>query len=382
MQQDKLTENNYFNLGCTIRACTPEITFEKIAPIMKKIGISRVANVTGLDNIGIPVAICIRPNSKHLSVSQGKGISWQLAQISSIMESIEGYHSENPTHPELIGIYTQLQNHLDLLDPYEVCKGFFEYDVRNLELGWVKGTDLITRRVVYVPHGAICLDSSKLHIESTIFNPSSNGLASGNTIIEALLHGLYEIIERDALSNWKRFSKNDKYVTQIELCSIQSDINRELIDKFLKAGQKIRIWDITSAINVPAYYCTITDSDNIKSLGTFYGSGAHLYKEIALSRALLEAAQSRLTFITGTRDEIFPMYYKNKSVSQPEGEHNGNLSFYSNQEFLNLSFTEDLNEVISRLLSKKKSKIVFVNHTKEDLNIPVVHIFVSGMNSD
>ena len=61
--------------------CTPEATLARIQPLLQHIGITRLANVTYLDEIGIPVYQAIRPNAKTLSVSQGKGLTRAHAAI-------------------------------------------------------------------------------------------------------------------------------------------------------------------------------------------------------------------------------------------------------------------------------------------------------------
>lgn len=376
-----MQNDHYLNLGSTIRACVPDMTLKKLKPILNKIGVTRIANVTGLDHIGIPVAVCMRPNSKHLSVSQGKGVSWELAQVSAIMEAVESYHAENPCEPDLIGTYRVLKSHFELVDPNYLCRGFFKLNEEYHELGWMKGINLINDQLVYVPFDAICLDSSRLRPETAIFNASSNGLAAGNTMTEAILHGLYEVIERDALWHWQQLSEKDKVATQINLDSIRSTMNRELVDQLLTVNMKIKIWDISSTINLPAYYCMIADVDRIRNLGAFTGSGAHLYREVALTRAILEAAQARLTFITGTRDEIFPYFYGTKYLDfSLDDFQSGKLEFnYGDDQLIKTSFEENLNEITRRLQEKNFSQLIVVNHTKSILNIPVVHILVPGM---
>jgi len=60
----------------------PVETLERLLRIAPEMGISRVANITGLDEIGIPVAAAIRPNSRNISVSQGKGLDMVAAKVS------------------------------------------------------------------------------------------------------------------------------------------------------------------------------------------------------------------------------------------------------------------------------------------------------------
>ena len=84
-----------YDLGGTYRAYEPHETLAKLQPLIwDTFGISRVANITGLDNINIPTYTAIRPLSKLVTTSQGKGITHDLAKISAIMESIEGWHCE------------------------------------------------------------------------------------------------------------------------------------------------------------------------------------------------------------------------------------------------------------------------------------------------
>src|SRR4051812_1626364 len=69
-------------------------TIAAILPLLPAMGISRVANVTGLDFLGIPVAMSMRPASLGLSVQQGKGLSLEAAMASAIMESVESFAAE------------------------------------------------------------------------------------------------------------------------------------------------------------------------------------------------------------------------------------------------------------------------------------------------
>src|SRR5258706_3900116 len=81
--------------GETHRTVSPEDTITRLNPYLPLMGITRVANVTGLDRIGIPVVMACRPNSRSVAVSQGKGVNLWAAKASAVMETIEGYHAEN-----------------------------------------------------------------------------------------------------------------------------------------------------------------------------------------------------------------------------------------------------------------------------------------------
>ena len=95
----------------SIRTKTQEETLQFLGQVCPKIGITRISNITYLDHFyGIFVSNCIRPNSKNLSISQGKGSSIEAANISAIMESIEGYHIENPPSHRFNGTFKEYSN--------------------------------------------------------------------------------------------------------------------------------------------------------------------------------------------------------------------------------------------------------------------------------
>jgi YcaO-like protein with predicted kinase domain len=72
-------------------------------------GITRIANVTGLDSVGIPVVMVCRPNSRSVAVSQGKGIDLGSAHASGLMEAAELYHAETITLPMRLATYEELR---------------------------------------------------------------------------------------------------------------------------------------------------------------------------------------------------------------------------------------------------------------------------------
>src|SRR3954454_14847593 len=80
----------------THRVGSPAETLGRGGPLMARMGITRLGNITGLDRIGIPVAVAVRPNSRSVSVSQGKGFELSQALASALMEAIELFHAEEP----------------------------------------------------------------------------------------------------------------------------------------------------------------------------------------------------------------------------------------------------------------------------------------------
>src|SRR6056297_3549928 len=93
----------------THRLVDPVETLARVGPLAAAMGITRLANVTGLDTIGIPVVMAVRPRSRSLAVSQGKGLTLAAAEASALMESVEAYHAERVAAPLRLATYAELR---------------------------------------------------------------------------------------------------------------------------------------------------------------------------------------------------------------------------------------------------------------------------------
>jgi YcaO-like protein with predicted kinase domain len=296
----------------THRAATLEQTWARFAPAARVAGITRIAELTGLDTLGIPVFAAIRPLGRSLSTQQGKGITPLAAKVSALMESLETWTAEHLLdRPKSLRIVRGSARELR-----GIRRAARPVDVRalprprgRLDLGarwsWVEGCDLATDTAVLVPLESVTLDT--VFARPPVFDVSSNGLASGNVLAEAILHGLCEVLERDAEAAWRRAGGDRRLV----LDSIPDPICRGLIDRIVASGARIFVWDL-GATELTAIGCAIVEDPHEPSwreLGCYQGFGAHLVPEVAIARALTEAAQTRLTYIAGARDDFFPADY-------------------------------------------------------------------------
>src|SRR5881394_1852365 len=121
----------------------------RLAPVM---GITRVANVTGLDLAGIPVVMVCRPNSRSVAVSQGKGIDLASARASGLMEAVEQYHAETITLPLRLATYEELRYQHNVVEVDDFPRGFESRFHPFLRLLWCEGRDLLDGRNVFVPY--------------------------------------------------------------------------------------------------------------------------------------------------------------------------------------------------------------------------------------
>ena len=186
----------------THRARSPEETLRQCSTLMERIGITRLANVTGLDFVGIPVYMAIRPTSRTLCVSQGKGVDKVSAKVSALMESIEGWHAERielPLRYESFHALRKAETVMEVGELQLASGGSFD---PNRPLLWCRGYDLLQHESLWVPFDCVSLSSVRPTEGRATFFRSTNGLASGNHLLEATLHALCEVIERDASALW------------------------------------------------------------------------------------------------------------------------------------------------------------------------------------
>ena len=299
-----------YTLG-THRAVAPEETMRRLGPQLGRFGITRLADITGLDRIGIPVVAAYRPEARSLAVSMGKGVTLAAANASAAMESIELWHAERPILPLLWGEARVLGRDHRLVDwsglPLTPGAAF---DAAT-PTAWLQGVSLSDGGPVFAPYESVHTDGRYPEPEgSGWFVSTSNGLASGNTTVEAQVHALCEVIERDAVTLWRLAGDAD--ATSINPDTIADPACRDLLRRLEKADLAVLLHDATSDIGVAVVHCTLLErgSDPDLTLYATSGMGCHPCPAVAASRAITEAAQSRLTLISGARDDVARTRYE------------------------------------------------------------------------
>ncbi|MEV0612013.1 YcaO-like family protein [Nonomuraea sp. NPDC050404] len=357
----------------THRTVPPEETLSRVAPHLPRIGITRIADITGLDHIGIPVWQACRPMSRSLSVSQGKGLTDALAKASAVMESIELWHAEsagaNVRRDSAEGLGSELS-----YDPGRLPLAYGSLLTERTRLDWVPAKSVLDDGPRWLPYEAVRLDGTVGERWTVpLFRPSTNGLAGGNTLDEALLHGLLEVMERDVLA-----SAGERVPILPESVG---GYPGELVARFHDAGVNLRIEDIGNAYRLPCFKVLILSHDFPV---VFRGSGCHVDSDVALSRALTEAAQSRLTAIAGARDDLSASIYTSARISHAGIEARATRwaaaakTPYRRRDDGGTRISEDVESVATRLLTRTRSEPLYVDHTRPDLGIPVVHVVVPG----
>ena len=375
----------------THRTLAPEQTLARMRRLMPVLGITRIANVTGLDSIGLPVVMVTRPNARSLSVAQGKGLTLAAAQASGLMEAIESYHAEHITLPLKLATYQQLCFTHRLLDVTALPRsapGGFHAHLRTL---WVEGRSLFDGGSRWLPYELVHTDFTlPLPPGSGCFAMSSSGLSSGNHLLEAIGHGLCELVERDATTLWWLRGREEKLRTRVALDSVGDPACREVLERYARAGVAVSLWDITSDVGLAAFRCAIApmEAEPQRPLGPMGGMGCHPTREIALLRALTEAAQSRLTLISGARDDMFsqrlalPAWREQLRQFHAHREADGpRRRFDEVPTHDSETFEGDVAWVGERLRAVGLNEAVVVDLSKPELGVPVVRVVVPGLEA-
>jgi ribosomal protein S12 methylthiotransferase accessory factor len=173
---------------------------------------------------------------------------------------------------------------------------------RRLEQGekvhWTAAWDILNDEEVYVPSNAVFHPYDSLGMTIPLFRSDSNGLASGNVVEEAILHALFEVIERDALSLADQKRDLGRRLTIGSDCAA-----RQVLDRFEENGIDIHLWLLSGKTGIPTVAAAADDTVTKDPAMIVIGSGTHTSPEIAALRALTEVAQSRGSYLQGGRTD-------------------------------------------------------------------------------
>jgi len=371
----------------------PAETLAILLPALARFGITRLANITGLDSIGLPVWQAIRPNSRSLAVAQGKGADDTSAKVSAIMESLESFHAENAACDEVkIAAYAMLNKIALVADPTRLPLSQQNRFHPDAVLPWARGEVFASGgERIYVPFELVHANFTVPRIPfSGAFTPSTNGLCAGNTREEALLHGVCELIERDAEALWRIGGEETKTATRVDVATISPTTNtkaHDYIDLFRRAGLELLIWDLTSDIGVACFSVVVFDLESDPDLNprpAAEGSGCHPDREIALCRALAEAAQGRLTSIAGSRDDFSTARYEVFQSRESLAAWRREVSAPSPRGFMEVPHHPGagLDLVVQRLAAKDITQIVSVDLSQKELldgKLVFLRVLVPGL---
>lgn len=361
--------------GGTERLVSPADTVERLRPQLAGLGITRLGNLTGLDNLGIPVFMSTRPLARAVAVSLGKGISDDAAMASALMESIETWHAERIDAPLILRSLADMRGHRPVIDTSRLCLRPGRVFPEHEPVPWIEAVDILASRPVWLPYEIVHTDyrSPALPGSGAVIM-STNGLASGNHRLEALLHALLELVERDAMARLRRMSLDGRAQRLIDPDAVEDPVCAGLIARLRDADCDLAIYDIALRFDIPAYYVRLGARDRLLPLAE--GAGCHGDPAIALSRALTEAAQVRTTYISGARDDLKRHEFSPESLERDAEFASAIFAARGHRRLPpppppRETFADELDHLLARLVADGIEEVAMV-----DMSGPVDHVFV------
>jgi len=293
------------HLGSSLRTQPAAATWANAAPLMAAFGVSRVTDITRMDSLGLPVYASVRPRGRALCVHAGKGLGADEARIGALMEALE-FASAEPQRTPWAGRDLRIG---DLLDDWD---GAFTLADLAPRIGVPAGADRRLRAVrcddvaggaaAWLPAELVFLPFDEPH-GPALFGWSSNGLASGNSLAEATLHGLLEVLERDALL--MNLPKDRS--CWVDPADYPAPFGL-LCRRWRTLGVDLAVRQVPNDFGLPCFQALLAQDSRDQTVDLAEGSGLHLDAGIAFARAVCEAAQSRLSCIHGGRDDLDGFY--------------------------------------------------------------------------
>ena len=370
----------------THRICAPEETLARLRPLLPTMGITRIANVTGLDRTGIPVVMVCRPNARSMTVSQGKGLTLAAAKASGVMEALEIWHAERIVKPLKLASFDEMRGEHRVADIAALPLARGSRYTAALPLLWIEGEDLLGGGPMWVPFELVSANYTlPLPPGSGCFQANTNGLASGNHWLEAVSHGLCEVVERDARTLWKHLPPGAQAARALDAQSVDDTACNSVIESYRSADLQVRIWDTTTDVGIASFVCLLLGRDDDDADPEF-GAGSHPVRQIALLRALTEAGQARNTYIAGARDDYLPHLYSPPARARRQAYFQRLLAsgeptraFAHVPSFESSSIEGDLRWMLARLRAAGIVQAVAVDLTREAIGVPVARVIVPGL---
>lgn len=370
----------------THRTVAPEETVARLKPLLPALGITRVANVTGLDRIGVPVVMVCRPNSRSIAVSQGKGLTLAAAKASGLMEATETFHAERIDRPLRLGSQRELERALRLVDVERLPRRRHSSWHADLQILWIEAVDLVSDERVWLPYEVVHANYTQpWPTGGGCFAATTNGLASGNHPLEAISHAICEIVERDSSCLHHLASKRERDASRIDPQTVADPASRSVLDCIERANLGVAIWETTTDVGIPAFECAIID-ERPTGGHAGVGAGCHAAAEIALLRALTEAVQVRNTYITGSRDDLPVEQYapsvqvdrlRRLRLSMASTQPARDFRAVPSQSFDN--FEDECRWLLGRLATAGHAQVLAIDLTKAEFGVPVARVVIPGL---
>lgn len=298
-----------------------------------------------------------------IQTSYGKGLTEAVARASYAMEMVERVSSFASFGPEGVlgtaralplvqGRFSELAaSGRDLLDPNALR---LEAPYEDEPLYWLEAAERRldgTVRPVLIPAQAVFLFCNLDEI-GLFSGLGSTGLASGNTLEQARVSALLEVLERDGEATTVHDPARCFRITA------DDPLLGPLLAHLGSRGVQVRFQDLTGSLGVPCVKSFVVTARG----EVFKGTGAHLDGRKAVVSALTET----------------PFAHQGASRSGPGIEGLVTVRYEDLPNHGTGDPAADL-ETLEDLLLGNGFRVLYVDLTRQDLGIPVVKAIVPGL---
>lgn len=390
----------YSRLGVE-RVVAPRETLRRVEPLLGRVGVTRIAEVGRLDRAGLPNYVAVRPqrSDEGISYFNGKGVTRRQARAGAVMEAIERYSAGRYFGPACVASFAAFASEAVAVDPHALLVPMSPTYSPDLEIEWALGFDLVSSRPTYAPMECVVL-AGESGDDPHVLTSSSNGLASGNTIEEALCHALCELIERDAMALDAAATGLRRSLGAL-LARIGMDydprptreawrIDHEglplraarMLRRLRAGGLAVYLRDITTDIGIATITCSLVER-RLEGWVVHAGYGCHPDARVALTRALTEAYQCRVGMIQGGREDLHRLGGDVPSDGDPRealaAGPSGPFSRVRSVEHATVG--EDVGYLLGAVQAAGLGQVVVFDLTDPAIGMPVVRVVVPGLES-
>ena len=340
------------------------------------------------------------------SKSAGKGSTRQQSEVSALCEAVERYSctfhgdeircrrrfadfladgKDEAIHPNAVQLFSERQLEAAARinargHPYNIVPPRFDLE---REIEWSPVWSFSQQRHRYLPTAMLYGMTPEQRGDVAVW-ADSNGCAAGNTLEEAILHGFYELVERDAIAIWWY---NRLRVPGVDLKSFETDYLAQANAYYRSMNRDVWVLDVTADLGIPVFVALSRRTDTATE-DIIYGAGAHADPQIAALRAVCEMNQC-LTWVPrpgssgyGVDDPMCLSWWQNARLADsawlapdPAAELRGRSDYP-------VPDTRDAADDVERcreLVEANGLEFLVLDQTRPDIGMPVARVIVPGL---
>ncbi|MCA9666684.1 MAG: TOMM precursor leader peptide-binding protein, partial [Myxococcales bacterium] len=333
--------------------------------------------------------------------SAGKGVSPAQARASALCEALERYagifDGEEPRRrarldalgheaigPDELLLFSARQYaaraEQPTRDPLKARWVPAPFD-RQQPISWTRAWSLTDGAFRYLPT-AFCYYGFHDDDLAPFCYADSNGNAAGNCVEEAILQGLFELVERDAVALWW-YSRARRPALDLERFDEPSAL--ALQRYYERRGGSMWVLDVTSDLGIAVFVAVARDAQGRFALGM----GAHVNARLALTRAVSELGQVASAF-EATRalppelaDDVFERWHDQlEPRSQPQLLPDASAPPRTRADVPSTPDYGDLREGVLDCVERLRARglqMLVLELTRPDIDLAVVKVVVPGL---